>query len=80
MLGLRLKEGKLSRQNTEYSLGGRLIIRWNLDLKTFDLGKGELDLNKDIFGMTKERYQKYGEPADKLGVRSLSYENTSPWR
>jgi hypothetical protein len=32
----------------------------------FELGKGELNLNQDIFKQTSDRYKKYGEPADKL--------------
>jgi len=30
----------------------------------FELGKGELNLNQDIFKQTSDRYKKYGEPAD----------------
>jgi hypothetical protein len=33
-----------------------------------DVGMGELQLNRDIFNRTKERYDKYGEPLDQLGV------------
>ena len=34
----------------------------------FELGKGELDLNKNIFNQTAERYKKYGEPADVMSL------------
>ncbi len=34
----------------------------------FELGKGELDLNKNIFNQTAERYKKYGEPADIMSL------------
>ena len=34
----------------------------------FELGKGELDLNKNIFDQTAERYKKYGEPADIMNL------------
>ena len=34
----------------------------------FELGKGELDHNKNIFNQTAERYKKYGEPADIMSL------------
>lgn len=40
----------------------------------FELGKDEVSLNRDIFGMTKDRYDKTGRIADDLNLRKLAME------
>lgn len=69
-------------QNVQYDLGlGEIDVnkdRNRINEKGIDvtreLGMGELGLNKDIFGATQERYKKYGEPADQLGVARMAAE------
>ena len=65
--GLEVERGKIGVDTARNTIFDKQIDnQMELGLKDIDLGKGELDLNKDIFKQTADRYKKYGEPADKL--------------
>ncbi len=73
--GLEVERGKIGVDTVRNTIFDKQVgNQMELGLKDFELGKGELDLNKDIFGMTRDRYNKYGETADKLNVRKLAME------
>ena len=73
--GLEVERGKIGVDKTRNTLFGRQIdSQMELGVGDLTLRKGVLDLDKDIFGMTKDRYDKYGEVADKLNTRRLAME------
>jgi hypothetical protein len=73
--GLEVERGKIGVDKTRNTLFGRqLDNQMELGTGELTLKKGELDLNKDIFRQTSDRYKKYGEVADKLNTRKLAME------
>jgi len=67
--GLEVERGKIGVDTARNTIFDKQIDnQMELGLKDIDLGKGELDLNKDIFKQTSDRYKKYGEPADIMNL------------
>lgn len=67
--GLEVERGKIGVDQTRNTLFGRqLDNQMELGLKDFELGKGELDINRAVLSMQQDRYNNVTKPSDRLSM------------